>query len=88
MNKWLGVLLSVAAGATAAYMLDPDRGRTRRALARDRAVAATNKMSDAFDGKSRHWSNIARGYIAEARSLFGRGREMAEDVTSQMRKTV
>jgi gas vesicle protein len=88
MNKWLGVLLSVAVGATAAYMLDPERGRTRRALARDKAIAATNKMSDALDGKSRHWSNVARGYMAEARSLFGRGRGMAEDAASQVRKTV
>ena len=83
MNKWLGVLVSAAVGATAAYMLDPERGRTRRALARDKAIAATNSVSEALEGKSRHWSNIARGYVAEARSLLARGRSMGQNTTTQ-----
>jgi gas vesicle protein len=88
MNKLFGVLVSVAAGAVAAYMLDPERGRTRRALARDKAVAATNRVNDILEGKSRHWSNVARGYVAEARSLFDRGRQAAEDAVPQVPKRV
>jgi gas vesicle protein len=86
MNRFVGVLLSVAVGAAAAYMLDPDRGRTRRAVARDKAIAATNTMSDAFGGKSRHWSNVARGYLAEARTLFERGRRAARDTAAHRQK--
>jgi gas vesicle protein len=88
MRKLFGVMVSVAIGAVAAYMLDPDRGRSRRALARDKAIAATNSMSDAFEGKSRHWSNIARGYMAEARSLFARGRRMANEVAPPAHRPV
>ena len=86
MNKLVGVLVSVGVGAVAAYMLDPERGRTRRALARDKAVAATNRVNDLLEGKSRHWSNVARGYVAEARSLFGRGQQAAEDAITQVPK--
>ena len=88
MKKLFGVMVSVAIGAVAAYMLDPERGRTRRALARDKAIAATNSMSDAFEGKSRHWSNIARGYMAEARGLLARGRRMANEVAPQTHRPV
>jgi gas vesicle protein len=80
MKRIMGVLVSAAVGAAAAYMLDPDRGRTRRALARDKAVAATNRVNDMLEGKSRHWSNLARGWVAEARSLSTRGRRAAEDI--------
>ncbi len=86
MNKVLGVLVSVAVGAAAAYMLDPERGRTRRALARDKAIAATNSMSEALEGKSRHWSNIARGYMAEVRSLIGHGRRTAQEAVTQVHR--
>jgi gas vesicle protein len=86
MKRMLGVIVSLAVGAAAAYMLDPDRGRTRRAIARDKAVAATSRMNDALEGKSRHWSNRARGYLAEARGLFGRGRRAAHDVAAQAQK--
>ncbi|HEY3098392.1 MAG TPA: hypothetical protein VGL14_05750 [Methylomirabilota bacterium] len=86
MNKVFGVLVSVAVGAAAAYMLDPERGRTRRALARDKAVAATNRVNEILEGKSRHWSNVARGYVAEARSLFGRGEQAVENAVGQVPK--
>jgi gas vesicle protein len=86
MNRLVGVLLSAAVGAAAAYLLDPDRGRTRRARARDKAIAATSTMSDTFGGKSRHWTNVARGYLAEARTLFERGRRAAQDTAAHRQK--
>jgi len=86
MNRLMGVLVSVAVGAAAAYMLDPDRGRARRALARDKAVALSNHLNDAFEGKSRHWSNIAWGYLAEARSLLERTRQNSRDAIARIGK--
>lgn len=86
MKRIVGVLLAATVGALAAYMLAPDRGRTRRALARDKAVAAINRLNDLLEGKSRHWSNIARGWLAEARSLSGRGRRAAENIAASARK--
>jgi hypothetical protein len=86
MRRLMRVLMTVAVGAAAAYMLDPDRGRTRRALARDKAIAMSNRLNDALDGRSRHWSNIARGYLAEARRLLERGRQTSRDTISRVGK--
>jgi gas vesicle protein len=83
MRRLLGVLFTVAAGAAAAYLFDPERGRTRRALARDKAVAMSNRVNDALEGRSRHWSNIARGYLAEARRLLDRGRRTSAETFSR-----
>ena len=87
MRRLMGVLLTVAAGAAAAYMFDPERGRTRRALARDRAIAMRNRVNDALDGRSRHWSNIALGYLAEARRLLERGRRTSQETISRVGKS-
>ena len=84
MSKLLGVIVSLGVGAGAAYLLDPERGRHRRALVRDKAKAATNRMREALDGKTRHWSNLARGYMAEARGLFARGRRSAQDTAARI----
>jgi gas vesicle protein len=86
MRRLMRVLMTVAVGAAAAYMLDPDRGRTRRALARDKAIVMSNRLNDALDGRSRHWSNIARGYLAEARRLLERGRQTSRDTISRVGK--
>jgi len=86
MSKLLGLIVSLAVGAGAAYMLDPERGRHRRALARDKAIAATNRMSEALEGKKSHWANLARRYLAEARGLFARGRHAAPNASAQVRK--
>ena len=87
MRRLLGVLFTVAVGAAAAYMLDPERGRTRRALARDKAIALSNRLNDRLEGRSRHWSNIARGYLAEARRLLEQGRRTSEDTISRVGKS-
>lgn len=52
------------------YMLDPERGRRRRALMRDRMVSAGNKTSRVLGSKARHLSNRARGLMCETRSAL------------------
>ncbi|MEP6800340.1 MAG: hypothetical protein ABJC07_00275, partial [Acidobacteriota bacterium] len=54
------------------YVLDPERGRRRRALARDRAVSIAGKTGDLVAKRSRDIANRAKGVAAEARSIFER----------------
>ena len=55
-------------GAGFMYLLDPDRGRGRRALVRDRARSVAHRTADAVDGKSRHVVNRTRGLVADLQS--------------------
>ena len=86
MKILLGIIASVGAGAGLAYLFDPDQGRRRRAQIRDKAVSATHSMNETLEGKTRHWSNLARGYVAEARSLFARGRRAAQETSARVAK--
>jgi hypothetical protein len=64
----LRLLTTAAAGAGLMYLLDPDRGRRRRAIVRDRLVRAAHRTGDAVDATSRDVGNRARGVVAELRS--------------------
>jgi len=57
--------IGVSLGAGFMYLLDPDRGRGRRALVRDRARSMAHRTADAVDGKSRHVVNRTRGLVAD-----------------------
>ena len=64
-------VLGMLVGAGAMYLLDPDRGRRRRALLRDRIVHGAHEVEDLGDSASstaRHVRNRARGLVAETRS--------------------
>lgn len=61
----------IGIGAALMYMLDPDRGRRRRAMARDRAVSAANKAGRAFSSTSRDMNNRAKSMAAELRTALG-----------------
>jgi len=64
----LRLLTTAAAGAGLMFLLDPDRGRGRRALVRDQLVRAAHRTGDAVDATSRDVGNRARGVVAELRS--------------------
>ena len=76
------VLTGASIGAAIMYVLDPDRGTRRRALARDKLVAAGNKTSMYAGKLSRDLGNRAQGLVAETRTLF-RGEQVADDVLVQ-----
>jgi hypothetical protein len=65
-HDWLMLTSGAALGAGLMYMLDPDRGTRRRALARDKAVRAAHKTSDAVEALGRDAANRAKGLAAEA----------------------
>jgi hypothetical protein len=85
MNKQNLALLGsagVAAGLGAGlmYLLDPQGGGRRRALARDKAVHVLKKGGEAARKKSRHLGNRTRGLIAESRSKLRQA--SADDVSN------
>lgn len=61
-----------AAGALAMYYLDPNAGRRRRAVVRDRGVAAGHDAGDFARGKARHTRDHMKGFMARARERLSR----------------
>jgi hypothetical protein len=69
-GKAAALLSGIGIGAGLMYLLDPERGRLRRAIARDKAVSLANKTGDAVARTSRDIGNRAKGVAAEVRSAF------------------
>lgn len=63
---------AAAAGALSMYLLDPDHGRRRRAVMRDRLSSGMSRLDDASSVASRDLKNRARGLAHEVRSRFTR----------------
>ena len=67
-NRRFGAFVRGAAfGAAAMYMLDPDRGRRRRAVARDRTARLVAEAGETLCEASRDLANRASGARARAR---------------------
>lgn len=69
-NTALALLAGIGLGAALMYLLDPERGRTRRALLRDKVVSLSNQTGDALGKTARDLRNRAQGVIAEAGSAI------------------
>lgn len=80
-NTALLLLYGVGIGAGLMYLLDPNQGRRRRALLRDKLIALSNDAGDALGSQARHLRNRAQGVIAEASSKF-RSSESGNEQTS------
>lgn len=79
-------LYGLVFGAGLMYLLDPDRGRRRRALIRDQVVHGIHGLEDvgeAAAARGRDLRNRAQGVMAEARGRLGR--EEVEDVVLEQR---
>lgn len=57
----MNAIRSMIAGAGLMYLLDPEQGRRRRALLRDKYVALTNDLNEAADVLSRDVNNRLEG---------------------------
>jgi hypothetical protein len=66
--NWL--FSGLALGALTMFLLDPDKGRRRRALARDKIYSAGVKTRKHIDARSRDLTNRAKGLRAEARHMM------------------
>ncbi|MBI2876549.1 MAG: SRPBCC family protein [Candidatus Tectomicrobia bacterium] len=84
MNKGLTLIGSIGAGAGLMYMLDPEQGKRRRALVRDKMISAVSQTEDAMGKTGRDLRNRTTGLLAEARSRF-LGKEEVSDRVVQDR---
>jgi osmotically-inducible protein OsmY len=82
--RTVGMLIGgLGLGAALMYVLDPERGKRRRALARDKAVRAVNRAGDRLGARSRDWRNRARGVAAQVKSMARP--EMVDDAVLEER---
>lgn len=70
MNKVLTFGAGLGIGTGVMYLLDPDRGKRRRALLRDKCVSATRKTGEGIETTARDLSNRARGIATSIQSRF------------------
>jgi hypothetical protein len=68
MKHRLSLLGGVGLGAGLMYLLDPDGGRRRRALARDKAVHGMKAGGRSLRKTSVHLGNKTKGLVAKASS--------------------
>lgn len=70
MNKALLFGTGLGLGTAAMFLLDPDRGKRRRALVRDKFELATRKTGECMEITARDVRNRTRGTIAAIQSRF------------------
>ncbi|MGN6112424.1 MAG: BON domain-containing protein [Luteimonas sp.] len=68
MNALIKAAAAFAAGAAAMYLMDPETGRRRRALVRERSGGAARDLQDSVRSAGRDARNRMRGRIAETKS--------------------
>ncbi len=86
------LLIGAALGGTAMYFFDPDRGRRRRALVRDRAIKASRKTGELFEAGARDLANRASAVPHQLHGVFHHDRVadrvLAQRVRSKMGRYV
>jgi hypothetical protein len=70
MNMRLGPLGTLGLGALLMYLFDPQAGRRRRALVRDKINRSADKARGAVDVTARDFKNRIIGLAAETKSLI------------------
>jgi Putative phospholipid-binding domain. len=64
----MSTLIMLGIGAALMYFFDPDSGRRRRALLRDKGTSMVKKSKDAVSATAKNLSNRASGLVAGAKS--------------------
>lgn len=70
MRKFLIALGLLALGGLAMYLMDPDRGRSRRARLADQAEARTRDVADAVSASARHQADVVKGVAHDVADVF------------------
>jgi len=66
------ILGALGIGALAMYFFDPENGRRRRALMRDKAVHYNKEVREYADATYQDLRNRAQGVVAETRGMVER----------------
>lgn len=80
MNKVKILIGGLGLGAGLMYLLDPDRGKRRRADVGNKVRHLVNKTDDAIGKTSRDLANRFSGVVAEASSLLCAGGKVSNEV--------
>ncbi len=81
MSRVFTLLCGFAAGAAAAHFLDPDSGRRRRHMLRDRATAKARAGTEQAATTASYAAGKAKGAVATATPSMGDRIEDVDDVT-------
>ena len=79
------LLLGAAIGATSAFILDPQQGRRRRALVRDKVVSGARGSRHFADAARDDLQNRARGLAASAKRLRAGGPASDDVIVARVR---
>lgn len=82
IKRGVYLLGGMGVGAGLMYWLDPDRGRRRRAMARDELVRVVHDAGDALDQGLRDWNHRVSGSFIEFASRFVPG-SVSDEVLQQ-----
>ena len=78
---------TLALGAAAAYFLDPDNGRARRARAKDQASAALRSLKEETSTQATYRRNVVEGWVHEAKSAVRPARSFDDTTLVQKIKS-
>lgn len=88
----LSILAAAAAGAVATYFFDPEQGRRRRAIARDKLASGVHSAADASQALAQDVRHRSRGLVAGMRQRLARepvpDDVLAERVRARIGRTV
>lgn len=79
------LLIGAATGAGLFYVLDPQSGRRRRALMRDKLIHFSRVTRDALDTTARDMANRTRGIVAATRAHLSEERVSDEVLVERVR---
>ncbi len=70
-------------GAGMMYLMDPQMGRRRRALIRDKFVHLGHETEDLVTSQGRNLKNHAKGWMHEAKGMFRRKKSEVTDMQDE-----
>ena len=70
MRKLLISLGLVTVGVVVMYLMDPERGRSRRARLADQAKARSKDVADAVSAKAKYQAGVVKGAAHEVAEVF------------------
>ena len=85
MKRSKAVALGIGIGSALMYLIDPDRGKRRRALVQDKFRYLLRKTNDCIEVTSRDFRNRARGIAAQLNSVIADESVMDEVLVDRVR---